>query len=304
MTKKIKIKNRNGILLVSFHVVVVIFFSVDSALDISDDFIKDNTVYTVPLHIILGSEDYLDGFNITPDFIYKTYKKNKVLPKTAAVSEIEYEEHFKKLLNSGADEIVHISLSSAISSTYNNAKNAAKKLQNVYVVDSKNLSLGGGILVFEGLKMAKLNEKADKIANELKIIRQRVDASFVLTNLDFISAGGRCSNVMALGANLFNIKPLIKVDNKQGKISVSKIYRGKLETVLPKYISEKLKSKKISGSNFFVTYSEINEKNVETVCKTVRSFLTKKQNLIVCKTGCTISSHCGPGTLGMGFITE
>ncbi|MDR0404704.1 MAG: DegV family protein [Oscillospiraceae bacterium] len=288
-----------------------IAISADSTCDINEGFRKKYKIAVSALHVNLDGKDYSDGIDIDPDHILRVYGEKKILPKTSSISEEEYADHFRGIFSQGADEIIHISLSSKISSTYQNAKNASIKLGNVYTVDSHNLSLGSGILAMEAhKKISKFPVKtAQQIAEELTILREKCDVSFVLSTLDFMASGGRCPGLIALGANILNIKPCIKVNSKEGKMSVGKMYRGKLETVLPKYIADRLSLKEgfkgIANSRVFVVHSGVDKElldiSVEAVRKSTKDCI---KEIVVSRAGCTITCHCGLNTVGIVFLWE
>ncbi|MEE0840250.1 MAG: DegV family protein, partial [Acutalibacteraceae bacterium] len=196
----------------------------DSTTDLSPELIERYNVKILPLGITLGGKTYRDGIDINPDLIYDHYNKTGELPKTSAVNIEECIDFFQPLVNEGYS-IVHFSLSSEMSSTFNNCRLAAQEFEDVYVVDTKNLSTGGGLLVISASEMAEKGLEAKEIAEKCSEIAQRVDATFVIDNLEFLHKGGRCSAVAAFGANLLKLKPCIAV--RSGKMGVIKKYRGK-----------------------------------------------------------------------------
>ncbi len=256
-----------------------------------------------PLHIVLGEKNYEDGLNITPSDIYKNFEATGVLPKTAAVNVGEYIDFFKPFVDAG-NSVVHINLGSALSSSYQNALAAAAELKNVYPINSCNLSSGSGHLVIEAAKMIEQGFDAEKIAANLKKMTEKVHSSFVIDKLDYLRAGGRCSALAMLGANLLRIKPSIFVDNKDGSMTVGKKYRGKLDNVLLQYVDEQLAAfENIRTDKIFITHAGIGDDHV----KVVFDYLKAKNifdEIFITTASCTISSHCGPGTLGILFMTE
>ena len=280
-----------------------IILSADSTCDLGEELKEKYQVQYYPFHIILEGKDYRDNVDITPEEIFQRYYEKKVLPKTAAINVEEYIAYFRPFVEQGY-EVVHLNLGSALSSAHQNCMLAARELEGVYPVDSGNLSTGIGHLVLDAGEMIKAGLRAEEIAEELKKRKSRVHSSFVLDTLKFMSAGGRCSSVVALGANLLNIKPCIEVNNQDGSMDVGKKYRGSLKKVLPLYVREKLREYgEIRRDKIFITHSGIDREYIELVRKTIQEEL-EFQNIYVTQASCTISCHCGPNTLGILFETK
>ena len=280
-----------------------IILSADSTCDLDEDLKNRYHVNYFPLHINLNGKDYLDNVNITPEQVYQEYYDNKVLPKTSAVNVEEYMDHFRPWVEQGC-EVIHINLGHALSSSYQNCCLAAKELGHVHVVDSGNLSTGTGLTVVAAGKMIAAGMDAEDIAEELRRTTTKRHASFVLDTLTFLHAGGRCSAVAALGANMLKLKPCIQVDNHDGSMSVGKKYRGSLDKVLVKYVRDELsKHTDIDPELLFITHSGIPQEYIDLVKKTVEEMMDFKE-IHITKASCTISCHCGPNTLGILFETK
>lgn len=281
-----------------------IFLSADSTCDISGELLERYKAELMPLHIVLEDKSYDDGVNIKPDDIYENFAKTGKLPKTAAINTQEYIDKFKPLIEKGYD-IIHINLGSAISSSYQNCVTAAKEFDgHVYPIDSCNLSSGSGHLVIETAKRIAKGMSAFDIVEEIKKLIPKCHSSFIIDKLDYLRAGGRCSTLAMLGANLLKLKPCIEVSNKDGSMTVGKKYRGKLENVLVKYVHEQLeKYDNIRNDKIFITHAGIGNEYVEIV-KSELEKLHYFTEIFIERASCTISSHCGPGTLGILFMTE
>lgn len=280
-----------------------IILSGDSTCDLGDELKEKYQVHYYPFHIILEGKDYQDNVDITPGDIFQRYYEKKVLPKTAAINVEEYVNYFRPFVEQGY-EVVHLNLGSALSSAHQNCMLAARELKGVYPVDSGNLSTGIGHLVLDAGEMIKEGLGAEEIAGKLNQRKNLVHSSFILDTLKFMSAGGRCSNVMALGANLLNIKPCIEVNNKDGSMDVGKKYRGSLKKVLPLYVKDKLQEYQgICTDKIFITHSGIDQEYIELVKKAIQEE-KEFQNIYVTRASCTISCHCGPNTLGILFETK
>ncbi len=280
-----------------------IILSTDSTCDLSLELKEKYNVNFVPYHITLDNVEYMDNVDIKPGDIFKAYKEKGILPKTAAINIADYTDKFNELLKDG-DAIIHICLGSALSTSYNNCRLAAEEFDNVYVVDSCNLSTGVGHLVIEAAKLIEKGMEPDDIKNELETIKKRIHSSFVVDKLDFLHAGGRCSAVAAFGANLLKLKPSILVDNESGAMGVGKKYRADLKSVLVKYVNETLEEyDNIDTEKLFITYTDIDQSYIDAVREAVDNKL-KFENIYYTQASCTISCHCGPNTLGILFMTK
>ena len=278
-----------------------VMITADSTCDLSEELLSRYKVKILPLTILLGEESFLDGAHYTPADMYRRYRADGTLPKTAAPSLQQITDFFTPFLNEGY-EIVHLDISSELSSTCSNARIVASELEGVYVVDSRMLSTGVGLLVIEGAECRDKGMSAADIAEHLTELTNKVDTSFVLDTLEFMWKGGRCSGVAALGANLLKLKPALEM--KDGKLGVYKKYRGNINSVYRQYITERLSGKKVRPGHVFITESgEIEQSVIDELEALVRE-LIPVQEIHHTIAGCTVSSHCGPKTLGVLFINE
>lgn len=281
-----------------------VFITADSPCDLPKDITEKREITIVPLSVLLGEVSYRDGIDIKPQAIYDYVSKTKVLPKTSAVPIGQYYDLFKKLTEDGS-EVVHISLSSGISSSYQNAVNAASEFSGVHIVDSRSLCHGFGLLV---LKAADLRDKgldAKKIADKVRKLVPKTSATFVINNLDYLHKGGRCSGVTKLGANLLGIKPEIAVNAETGTLDVSKKYRGKIDAVYKNYAKDILKnSDKMDKSRIFISNSGDVSKETIMFVKGLFEGAGKFEEIIIADAGCVISSHCGPKTFAIFYIKK
>lgn len=273
----------------------------DSTTDLNAELIEKYQIKILPLCINLGDKTYTDGVDIDPDFIYEFYEKNGQLPKTSAANVSDFTEFFEKNTVEG-NAIVMFTLSQSMSSTYNNARIAAEDFEDVYVVDTQNLSTGGGLLVIAAAEMAAKGMDAADIAKECSALAERVDASFIVDDLEFLYKGGRCSALAAFGANLLQLKPCIMV--RGGKMGVGKKYRGRFASVLEKYIADQIgDASDVELDRIFVTHAGC-DKEVYEACANQVKKLAPFKDVLVTRAGCTISSHCGRNTLGVLFIRK
>lgn len=285
-----------------------IVLSADTPCDIGEELKARYAVSLYPLHIILDEKQYTDGYDITSAELYEAWWKHKLLPRTAAINPEEYQSYFQAFLDQGLD-VIHISLGSGISSSHANAliaANALKDSGNVYVIDSSSLSTGFGLLVCEAGERIKADLPAKRIVEEVSALTQDTRASFILDTLEFMRAGGRCSSITQIGAALMNIKPTILVKNdRQGSMVVGKKYMGKLAPSLMKYVDDQLKDRNdLILDRVFVTHSGMDDPTtIDRVVARIKE-LQPFQEIFVTQASCTISSHCGPNTLGVLFLTK
>ena len=273
----------------------------DSTCDLSQAILEENNISLVPLTVIKDDKEYKDGVTITPAEIFAHVAAGGALCSTSANSVGEYEEQFSKFAPE-YDGVLHINIGSGFSSCYQNACIAAQEFENVKVVDSQNLSTGQGLVVLEACRLAKECASLEELREKVQAFTEKVEASFLVDKLVYLAKGGRCSAVAALGANLLNLKPCIDV--KDGKMGVSKKYRGKYDKCLSSYVKERLADRDdIRRDVLFVTKTSVSEEEYAAVMEAVReygNFDTVYETLA----GCTVSCHCGPGTLGVLFVRK
>ena len=280
-----------------------VILSADSTCDLGPVLKERYNVEFFPFAITLDDKTYLDNVDITADAIYDAFRDHGSLPKTSAINVMEYVDYFKKFVDEGY-EVVHINLGSGLSSTHNNCRMAAAEVGNVYPVDSCNLSTGIGLLVIEAAERIAKGMEAKQVAEEVQALTSNVHTNFVLDTLDYLKAGGRCSALAVLGANILGIKPCIEVDNTCGKMGVGKKYRGKYEKVLEQYATERLGLyDNIKSDRVFITHSGISEERIKII-KDIVEASGKFDEIFVTRASCTISSHCGPNTIGILFMTK
>ena len=275
----------------------------DSTCDLSEELLERYNIHIFPLHIVLGDRTYQDGVDLVPDQIYQIYREKKILPKTAAINVEEYTEFARPFIKAGND-VIYVTLGSGISATYNNCRLAAEELPGMYVIDSGNLSTGMGHVVLAAAKGIEAGLPVEQIVEETRALAHRVEASFVIDTLEFLYKGGRCSALAMLGANMLKLKPCIEVDNADSRMSVGKKYRGSLDKALEQYVKDRLEGRDdIVTDRIFITHSGIAPERVELVRREIAKY-QQFDEVIETRAGCTISSHCGPNTLGILFVRK
>ncbi len=276
-----------------------IAISVESSADFSKELLDKFQISTVPFTVFINGKDYLDG-EITCDEIIESVNENKTLPKTGAINRERYEKYFSNLLKDN-DAVIHISLSSELSSSCDNAIAVSKELKDVYVVDSHSLSTGIALLALEAVRLKEEGKSPKEIVDYLEQIKSSVQASFILKRVDYLYKGGRCNALVYLGANLLKIRPQILL--KDGKMVSGKKYRGNFEHGVDAYCKDVLEEFNTPNlENVFLTYTTANPEVIETA----KSHLIKAgfKNIYVTRAGATITSHCGENCLGILYINK
>ncbi len=273
----------------------------DSTCDLPQELYQKHDIKVISFAVNLGEELRRDGVNISSDEIYAFVSETGKLPTTSAISVGEYEDVFSPMVNAG-DQVLHISLSSELSSSHQNARIAAAEVGNVTVIDTKNLSTGSGLIVLLAAELRDAGLPIEEIEEKLSAAVEKLDVSFVIQTLEYLHKGGRCSTVAALGANLMKLRPEIEV--KDGKMQVAKKYRGSMDRSISDYIRGRLANREdVDTSRIFVTHSGVPEETLKMAMDLVRE-LHPFDEVLTSQAGCTITSHCGPNTLGVLFFKK
>lgn len=274
--------------------------SADSTCDLSPELIRKYNIGITPLSVIIDGQVFHDGVDVTPRDIFRASDAGKSI-RTAAVNTFEYREFFEEQLKT-YDQVVHICISSEFSTCYSDACEASAKMDNVLIVDSRNLSTGSGLLVLEGAEMAAKGMDGKEIAETLKARTGLVDASFVVRTVEYLRRGGRCSGMEALGAKMLHIRPSIIVAD--GKMHPGEKYRGRYEHYLKHYIEDTLANDStIDFNRVFITHSPSEEGLVSFAIDKVKSYGLFRE-VLETMAGCTVCCHCGPDTLGILFMRK
>ena len=280
---------------------MAIKITADSTCDLSAEQLRQHNIDLFPMSITMGDQCLRDGIEITPDDIYNHVDAGGDICTTSALNIADYTDRFSALSRE-YDAVIHINISAEFSSCYQNAVLAAQEFDNVYVVDSRNLSTGHGHVVLRAAELAESGMAAENIVKELNAFTHKVDASFILSRLDYMKKGGRCSSVVALGANLLHLRPCIEVVG--GKMQVGKKYRGAYDKCVDQYVRDRLAHpENLDLSRIFITHSGVSDSALEAARRAVED-CAHFQEILVTRAGCTVSSHCGPGTLGVLFIRK
>ena len=274
----------------------------DSTIDLSPELLARYQVETIPLYINMGEESLRDGVSVVPEDIYAYFARTKTVPKTAAPSVQDYIDFFQKQ-RAQYDAVIHFTISAEFSSAHQNACIAAQEVGNVYPVDSRNLSTGTALLVLDACEMAAAGKEPEEIVEAMKEETDRVEASFIINTLTYLHKGGRCSGVAALGANVLKLRPCILVEN--GKMVVGKKYRGAYNNCMANYIHDKLAGRNdILPNRIFITHTKCDSQCIDAAYRAVRESGIPFEEILETTAGCTITNHCGEGTLGVLFVRK
>jgi DegV family protein with EDD domain len=275
--------------------------SADSTCDLPKALLNEYNIGITPLYIIKNGTSYRDGVDISPREILEHLEKTGENCGTAAVTVQDYIDHWTRW-KQGCDAIVHIGFSGKMSATLSNALLAAGEVGDVYVVDGQNPSAGHGLLVLEAAQMAGAGRSPQEIVAAIEALAPLVDASFIIDTLFCLAKGGRCSALTAFGANALGLKPCIEVSN--GTMGVGKKYRGKVEKVYPQYIRDRLEGNdRVDTRRIFIADSGIDEAGRQAIKRQLLA-LHPFEEVYVTSAGCTITSHCGPKTMGIFYLKK
>jgi DegV family protein with EDD domain len=278
-----------------------IIIATESGADLPIDLIKLHNIYVVPMHISMEAETYADG-SIPVSQIYNYYNKTKKIPTTSAVNPDEYLNFFQNITKDNGDcIIIYISYSSKASCTYQNALIATERMENVYLIDSLNVSGGESAIILKAIELIEKqpNILVEDLIENIKLYVTSVRASFIPEGLEYLKAGGRVSNAAYLGASILNLKPLIEIVD--GQLVSTKKYRGKMSRIVKQYLNEYIERYNIDREQIYLLYSLGIDENVKEY---MEEFTKEKgfRKIIWIQTGCVISTHSGPGAIGIaGF---
>lgn len=276
----------------------------DSTCDLTKELIEKYDIQIAPLHIVLGENEYLDGVEITPDEIYAWADANEDTPKTSAIGFEDAMEVLKQIADT-EDEMIVFTISGKMSTTVNVFRMAAEELEledKVTIIDSSNLSTGIGLLVIKAAIMAKKGNSRAEICQIIEELKGKVQASFVVDTLTYLHRGGRCSSVAALAGGVLKLHPKIVVAD--GSMSADKKYRGKMNKVILDYVREMEDTLKAADSErVFITHSGCEQEIIDKVY-TYLEDMDYFNEILVTRAGGVISSHCGPGTLGVLYLEK
>ena len=279
-----------------------VVITVDSTADFSKEIIEKYDIRVSPLHVLLGDNEYRDGVDATPQDIFEYVKKTNVLPKTSACATEEYVEFFTRQLEE-AEKVIHFNISAECSSSNANAVEAAKRFGGrVYVVDTRQLSTGQGLLALKACDLLQEGKTVDEVYNTVLSLTDKVQTSFVVDTVDYLYKGGRCTAAAAVVSKILKIHPSIFMDN--GKLVVRKKYMGNLKRCIGAYVDDlAVDFPDYDDTRVFITHSHCSDDIVELIKEKVKEKFSFK-DIEVTTAGCVVTSHCGHGTLGVLYIKK
>lgn len=274
----------------------------DSTCDLSDELIQRYDIGKVPLYVVFDDQSYKDGVSIKPDKLFERVEGNGKLPKTAAPSPIDFERAFEGVIQAG-DDIVYIGLSSELSATIQNASIAAASFPDdrVTVIDSRNLSTGIGLLVLKAAQAARDGKSSGEIRSLVESLRSRIEVEFIIDTLEYLHKGGRCSSVQHFIGSLLKIRPVVKV--LDGAMTLTDKVRGKREKALAQLLNNALALKDEMDTEFLFVTHAMAEEEAAYIKEQIEQQTSVKQ-VYITETGCVVSSHCGPRTVGIVFAKK
>ena len=276
-----------------------IAISLETTCDLTKELIAEYGFKIIPFHITLGERTFVDG-EVTTKEMFDYVDKTGTLPKTNAINEFEYTEYFEELKKE-YDSVIHIALSSCISSSCSNAIRASQNVEGVFVVDSLSLSTGISLLAMYAKDLVDQGLEVSEIAKKVQDRASKVQASFVLERLDYLHKGGRCNLFSLLGATILKIRPRIVVKN--GKMSSDRKHKGSIERATKKYCEGVIEDFNTPDlDRVFITYTTASEEMLETARKAVKERGFKR--IYETRAGGTVASHCGAHTLGILYFND
>ena len=277
---------------------------VDSTVDLSPEVLKMIDPILVPLSVHLGEETYLDHVELNADQLFTKIKELGVVPKTSAVAPGVFVELFKKLRDEGITEAIFIGIGRAFSATQQSAALALEEVKgiNVRLVDTHSLSTGGGLVALRAHELREAGKSVDEVADYLDTITYNVRAQFIVDNLDMLAAGGRVTGMKLFFGRILRAHPFLQIEND--KLEVTATPKGKSEKALDLMleVAEKEITAGLESPHVFITHTQGGSR-VEYLRERLVKFVDPK-NIIIATAGSVISSHCGPGTIGILYIRK
>ena len=279
----------------------MIKITTDSTCDLPVELLEQHHISVIPLGIVKGDRLFHDGVDIRTADIAAHVDAGGDITTTNAVNIADYEALFRREMKQH-EAVIHINIGMGFSSCYQNAKLAAEEVPEVYVVDSANLTVGHGFLVLAAAQAAEEGRSVTEILGMLEEMTGRVETSFVLDRLDYMKKGGRCSAVTLLGANLLKLHPCVEVID--GKMSVTKKYRGSIEKVVGDYVRDRLEGRTDIDTSMVFLVDSCADDHLASIAREALQRDGRFGKIVEAKAGCTIFCHCGPGTLGIIFLRK
>lgn len=273
----------------------------DSTADLSPKLCEYYRIERVPLYVYFGKECFRDGIDFSPDEFWEKLKKSGVFPRTAQPSPVDFSQKFRGLLDEG-NEVLFIGIAATLSGTVASAGLAKKELPGapVEVIDSNNISMGIGLLCVHAAEAVSRGLTLKQVAKKIRNMAPRLRISFIVDSLDYLYKGGRLSKTQAMCGNILNIRP--RIEMREGQLKAVEKIRGRKRAVKALINWAVKEPEKIDPRIIAVTHCDA-ENEAERIAESLRCMLPAKE-VVITKTGTVMSSHCGPGTVGIGYIEK
>lgn len=274
----------------------------DSTCDLSFELIEKYNITVIPLYINIGEETFADLEELQNEQLFEIVKKTKIHPKTSAVAPGVFIEEFQAALNEGYD-VVYMGIGGGFSGTLQSAHTAKLELDSdrIFLIDSQNLSSGSGLLLMRAAKMVEEGKSAAEIVSAIEDLKPRVRTQFVIDTLEYLHRGGRCSATARIFGTALKVHPIIRVVD--GAMTVAKKPRGtllKAVDVMMEYLEKDRDN--LESDLIFITHAQAQD--IVPYVREKIKMVAKFDNIVETKAGSVISSHCGPQTIGILYITK
>ncbi|MCQ1528376.1 DegV family protein [Lutispora saccharofermentans] len=270
----------------------------DTMCDVPQKFADEYNIRVLPLTVNFGEESFRDGIDITADEFFKRLESSGELPKTSQINPPQFEAVFKEELGKG-NAVVAILGSSELSGTYNSAVIARNNLEshNIFVIDSRAVTLGAGLLVIKAARLAHEGKSAEDIVDDIEEAKDRTKQFFIVGSLKYLYKGGRISLSASVLGSILNIKPIITMAD--GKLEMMEKTRG-----IKKAISIMMDNIKTNGWTLDGKVIGINH----TLCPEQADYIEeiinmsfKPKEIIRGEVGSVVGTHAGPGCVALHF---
>ena len=275
----------------------------DSTCDVSKDFLKKYDIDILPLHVLIHGEEYLDLEEIKWNELIEKIEKYNELPKTSAVNIGTYIDTFKKYTDEGYD-VIFVSIGSKFSSNYSNALLAKEEFDNVYVINSDNLSSAIGLILLKIVKFRDEGKSAKEIFEIIEELKTRVITETALKTMNYLYKGGRCSGGKYLVGTVLKLFPIVRISG-DGEIKVFKVGKLRFKNALD-LVAADFKKEVDAGNvdeDFIIVSNVGNQEGQDYLVNKVSQFFDRSK-ILEFEAGCVVSTHCGPGTTGFFYIRK
>ena len=275
----------------------------DCVCDLPEEYLKANCIDVIYFYITTATGMFKDGYEITSGNVLEYMENGGKKAETNAPAPGEYKEFFEKALEQ-YDELVHITISSRVSRSCQNAMASLELMgengKRVTVIDSSHLSTGMGYIVMKAAELRDSGKSVSEIVEVVEGMKRRISTTFIVKNADYLYRNGRVSRNLKKMSALFRLHPVLTLKN--GKITLKMFKIGNYERSVMRYIRGELKrSRRIDKSRLFITHAGCTIKTMSQI-KAETEKLCRFDEVTVTKASATVSSNCGPETVGVMFV--